>query len=104
MASPDSGEPRESGGSLAGRPGFFFFRARQGHPLPALHALNSCAGTDLPVFTQKDITRRWAPSTPVTLAWAGSEYVIPGNRVMGAIAPIDDVVTLEELGAKIIVT
>ena len=63
MASSDSGEPRESGGSLASRPGFFFFRARQGHPLPALHALNSCAGTDLPVFTQKDITRRWAPST-----------------------------------------
>ncbi len=34
----------------------------------------------------------------VTLAWAGSEYVIPGNRVMGAIARIEDVVTLEELG------
>jgi len=39
----------------------------------------------------------------VTLAWAGSEYVIPGNRVTGAIAPIEiapieDVVTLEELG------
>jgi len=63
VASSDSGEPRESGGSLASRPGFFFFRARQGHPLPALHAVNSYAGTDLPVFTQKDITRRWAPST-----------------------------------------
>jgi hypothetical protein len=34
----------------------------------------------------------------VTLAWAGSEYVIPSNRVMGAIARIEDVVTLEELG------
>ncbi len=34
----------------------------------------------------------------VTLAWAGSNYVIPSNRVMGAIARIEDVVTLEELG------
>jgi len=34
----------------------------------------------------------------VTLAWAGFEYVIPANRVMGAIARIEDVVTLEELG------
>lgn len=34
----------------------------------------------------------------ITLAWAGSEYAIPANRVMGAIARIEDVVTLEELG------
>jgi hypothetical protein len=31
----------------------------------------------------------------LTLAWAGSEYVIPGKRVTGAIAPIEDLVTLD---------
>ncbi len=33
----------------------------------------------------------------VTLTWEGASYLIPSNRVMGAIARIEDVLTLYEL-------
>jgi hypothetical protein len=33
----------------------------------------------------------------VTLSWEGRDHTIPANRVLGAIARIEDVVTLEEL-------
>lgn len=33
----------------------------------------------------------------VSLTWKGREYVIPRNRVMGAIARVEDVLTLHEL-------
>lgn len=33
----------------------------------------------------------------VTLKWGDKDYVIPANRMMGAIARIEDVVTLTEL-------
>jgi len=33
----------------------------------------------------------------IRLQWAGSDYVIRANRVLGAIARIEDVVTLNEL-------
>lgn len=39
----------------------------------------------------------------IELEWQGKSYVIPANRVMGAIAVIEDVVTLKEIyeaGAK----
>ena len=35
----------------------------------------------------------------VTLNWGGRDYTIPANRMMGAIARIEDVVTLVELNA-----
>ena len=34
---------------------------------------------------------------PITITWAGSEYKIESDRVMGAIATIEEVVTLSEL-------
>lgn len=34
---------------------------------------------------------------PIPIAWEGVEHVIPADRVMGAIAAIEDVVTLHEL-------
>lgn len=34
----------------------------------------------------------------VTLQWRGRDYVIPANRMMGAIARIEDHVTMVELG------
>lgn len=33
----------------------------------------------------------------IRLGWAGQEYVIPAHRVMGAIARVEDVITLAEL-------
>lgn len=33
----------------------------------------------------------------VTLSWNGEEYKIPPDRIMGAIAKIEDVITLKEL-------
>lgn len=35
---------------------------------------------------------------PVVLTWQGSEYEIAPDRIMGAIAKIEDVITLKELG------
>lgn len=35
---------------------------------------------------------------PVILTWHGSEYEIAPDRIMGAIAKIEDVITLKELG------
>lgn len=34
---------------------------------------------------------------PLTLNWEGRDYVIPPDRVMGAIATVEDVITLGEL-------
>ena len=33
----------------------------------------------------------------VTLSWKGEDYKIPPDRIMGAIAKIEDVITLKEL-------
>lgn len=38
------------------------------------------------------------PFEDITIEWEGKPYVIPANKVMGAISRIEDVVTLEELG------
>jgi hypothetical protein len=34
----------------------------------------------------------------ITLTWAGADYTIEPNKVMGAIARIEEVITLKELG------
>lgn len=34
----------------------------------------------------------------ITLSWNGEEYKIPPDKIMGAIAKIEDVITLKELG------
>lgn len=34
---------------------------------------------------------------PITLKWRDDEFVVPSNRVMGAIARVEEVVTLKEL-------
>ena len=34
---------------------------------------------------------------PITLTWAGRDFVVPADRVMGAIGVIEDVVTFPEL-------
>lgn len=33
----------------------------------------------------------------ITLEWGGKQFVVPSNRVMGAIARVEEVVTLKEL-------
>lgn len=35
---------------------------------------------------------------PVNITWAGKEYSIPPDRIMGAIASVEDIITLKELG------
>lgn len=34
---------------------------------------------------------------PVTLGWNGKNYTIPANRILGAVATIEEVITLTEL-------
>lgn len=34
---------------------------------------------------------------PVTLGWQGKSYTLPANRVLGAVARIEEVITLAEL-------
>jgi hypothetical protein len=35
---------------------------------------------------------------PVSLSWGGIEYSIPANRMMRAIAKVEEVITLQQLG------
>ena len=37
---------------------------------------------------------------PVTFKWDGDEYTVPANQVMGLIARVEEVVTLQELTGK----
>jgi len=35
---------------------------------------------------------------PISISWGGNEYTIPADRIMGAIASVEDIMTLKELG------
>ena len=41
--------------------------------------------------------KRPAIFDPVTLKWEGAEYIIPSNRIMQAIARIEEIITIPEL-------